>query len=523
MLVAGAASTGADATAEITLADIEDTDVAGAAATGAGANAAVTVEDIAPIATTGVASTGVQATADVAVEDFTPIDTSGVASTGIDATGELTLADQEELFATLPAGAATRVGRLNWEDRTNGLGLWLPKAWFTDDNPARVDRITLNDDGVFFIDFSGTPEFATGFAESAWLTLTPTDGSGALLIQGIVGDSTDPFLTFPSNQTELTTWVDRITAAGVGTGPAVTAEFELVRATEVEGTASIGAQASADLTLRDIPELETSGIASTGIDATMSLTVPAVIVPISGTASTGVQASADLTVPDFVPIEAAGAATTGIQASTPLTITEIPANYLDVAGRATTGIQATGRVTIFDAPTVSQPMVGWTLTITGLDGQTVHWWSGEGSIIVNSITYQGVTRNGQAFLSVSAIEQTQGPPTRRATVRMAVVPETTRRLLQQDYGPLPIRIGWVASSDSGRSWRALSRSFEGRLSSPRLLNGIYECEVETLLGDSDRGAPIRWSYEDHLARHPNDGFFEAAASYATGLQTKWPP
>ena len=174
-------------------------------------------------------------------------------------------------------------------------------------------------------------------------------------------------------------------------------------------------------------------------------------------------------------------------------------------------------------------MIGWTLRIqnigappTGATTETVYWWSGENDITVNGQTYKGVQKDGAAFLSISAIEQGQGPPSERATVRMAVVPEITRRLLQQDYGPLPMRIGWVTSSDGGRSWTALPRSFSGRLSSPRLLDGIYEAEIETVLGDSDRGKPYRWSYEAYLDRH-NDKFFEAVRSYASGITSSWPP
>ena len=176
-------------------------------------------------------------------------------------------------------------------------------------------------------------------------------------------------------------------------------------------------------------------------------------------------------------------------------------------------------------------MVGWTLKIESLDepapGQTdrttVYWWQGEGNVTIGGITYTGATVDGAAVLDVSPIEQTQGPPVRRATVRLAVVPEMTRRLLQQDYGPLPVEIGWIRSTDGGRTWTRLPRLFKGRLSSPRLLNGIYECEIETVLGDIDRGTPYRWSYEAQLLRR-QDKFFEAVASYSTGgLSVKWPP
>ena len=103
-----------------------------------------------------------------------------------------------------------------------------------------------------------------------------------------------------------------------------------------------------------------------------------------------------------------------------------------------------------------------------------------------------------------------------------MVPEITRRLLQEDYGPIPITVGWVRSRDGGRSWTRLSRSFSGRLSNPTLLDGLYTVEIETVLGDADRGTPQRWSYEAMVNRH-NDKFFEAVSSYASGVDLKWPP
>ena len=174
------------------------------------------------------------------------------------------------------------------------------------------------------------------------------------------------------------------------------------------------------------------------------------------------------------------------------------------------------------------PMVGWTLKIEsiGTPGdptttRTVYWWSGTGNITIDGDVYQGVTNEGVAFMDVSAIEQSQGPPIKRATVRMAVVPEMERRILQQDYGPIPITVGFVRSSDGGRTWLKINRSFPGRLSSPKLIDGLYEAEIETVLGDVDRGVPLRWSYEAQIDRH-SDKFFEAVNSYASGFEHKWP-
>ena len=191
----------------------------------------------------------------------------------------------------------------------------------------------------------------------------------------------------------------------------------------------------------------------------------------------------------------------------------------EALGAATTRAFATNAQPGTGAP----DMIGWTIKLESLGDppQTVYWWSGEGSIVVESQTYQGATVNGQAFLDVSAIDQNEGPPIKRATARMAVVPEMTRRLLQQDYGPIPITIGWIRSRDGGRNWTRLPRSFKGRLSNPQLSNGLYSVEIETVLGDADRGTPLRWSYEAHLNRH-NDKFFEAVSTYATGVDVRWP-
>ena len=169
-------------------------------------------------------------------------------------------------------------------------------------------------------------------------------------------------------------------------------------------------------------------------------------------------------------------------------------------------------------------MVSWTIKIESLGDppQTVYWWSGEGDITVGGQLYHGATINNQAFIDISSVDQTEGLPVKRATVRMAVVPETTRRLLQQDYGPIPITIGWIRSRDGGRNWIRLPRSFTGRLSNSKIANGAFECDVETILGDADRGTPLRWSYEAHLHRH-NDKVFEAVHEYSGGVDVSWPP
>ena len=231
---------------------------------------------------------------------------------------------------------------------------------------------------------------------------------------------------------------------------------------------------------------------------------------LGGTAITGV-------------INLTSASFTGLSESTTYTI-RVQATGDDV------NWEALGDTTLRAFSTNARPgtglpeMIGWTLKIEDLGSppETGYWWSGEGTITVGSQAYQGATVNGQAFLDVSGVEQTQGLPSRRATIRLAVVPETTRRLLQQDYGPIPITVGWVRSRDGGRTWTRLPRSFSGRLSNPRLLDGLYTVEIETVLGDADRGIPQRWSYEAFESRH-NDKFFEAVSSYATGIDLKWPP
>ena len=107
----------------------------------------------------------------------------------------------------------------------------------------------------------------------------------------------------------------------------------------------------------------------------------------------------------------------------------------------------------------------------------------------------GVTLDGGAFVSISPIEVNQGAPNKRVRIKMVAVGEVIRRLLQQDYGPLPITITLIRSSDTGRTWQSIGRSFKGRLSNPLLAKGIYEVEVETHLGDADKGVPRKWSFE----------------------------
>ena len=164
-------------------------------------------------------------------------------------------------------------------------------------------------------------------------------------------------------------------------------------------------------------------------------------------------------------VSATTASFTGLESLTTYTV-RVTATGDDVNWEAV-GETTTRAFSTNERPGLGVPhMVGWTMKIEDLGDppETGYWWSGEGTITVDGQAYQGATVNGQAFLDVSAVEQTQGLPSRRATVRLAVVPEITRRLLQQDYGPIPITVGWVRSRDAGRTWQRIQRSFIGRLS-----------------------------------------------------------
>lgn len=153
-------------------------------------------------------------------------------------------------------------------------------------------------------------------------------------------------------------------------------------------------------------------------------------------------------------------------------------------------------------------------------GFPLRLWTGQGGLRVGSQLYQG----GGAALAVSEVETASGEPDKRVTLRLSGIPRALRRQFLQDVGPMEVLIEWIFSKDRGSTWQKIPISFQGRLSTPSLAQGVLTVEVETMRGDVDRGHPLRWSHEDQQRRHSGDKGMEYMRALAQqGVQTEWPP
>ena len=169
---------------------------------------------------------------------------------------------------------------------------------------------------------------------------------------------------------------------------------------------------------------------------------------------------------------------------------------------------------------------GWTLHLDServKDGADVvdRWWQGEGDLEIDGHTWRGAEYpDGKgALISVQGVQFTQSVPGRRATIRIAVTSDAVRRLLQVDLGAVQVTLGFVYRDAAG-AWQRVPRSFSGRIGRSGVSNGVFEAEVETYLGDVDRGIPEYWSHE---TAPPGDLYAEQARELEEGLDTRWPP
>ena len=162
----------------------------------------------------------------------------------------------------------------------------------------------------------------------------------------------------------------------------------------------------------------------------------------------------------------------------------------------------------------------WTFEVEGTD---LLLWSGFQPMTFSGKTYMGCSdEDGNCLVSVSEVEQSLDQPNRRMTVALAMTDPAVRARFMQDFGPLPVRIQWLLGGWQGTGFRSTGFSFHGFMSKPKLLDGLYTVEIETYLGDVDRGEPVKWSHESQQVRHPGDIGFNSMRQLASGLEIKWP-
>ena len=171
------------------------------------------------------------------------------------------------------------------------------------------------------------------------------------------------------------------------------------------------------------------------------------------------------------------------------------------------------------------PLVAWVATLhnVGDPPEDLRLWSGMGDLTYGGNVFQGVTGASGAFAGISAVEQTLGSPVSRVEAILMVPPAAVREILSFDAGPVNVDIQFIFSADYGDTWNDAPVSVHGRLSNPRLDNGVYTVEIETWTGDADRGTPKLWSDDAQKTEYPGDKAFQFAAQLESGIEARWPP
>lgn len=167
----------------------------------------------------------------------------------------------------------------------------------------------------------------------------------------------------------------------------------------------------------------------------------------------------------------------------------------------------------------------WTLhleseRIQRMNAPQNRWWSGEGTLAFETHNWLGARyRDGGMLMDISAARYTEALPGRRTTARLAVTSESARALLSVDLGAIDLTIGWIWRTPFG-GWSRIPRYFTGRVGASVLKDGVFEVEIETYLGDIDRGIPEYWSHE---TAQEGDLYAEQARELSEGSPSRWPP
>ena len=152
------------------------------------------------------------------------------------------------------------------------------------------------------------------------------------------------------------------------------------------------------------------------------------------------------------------------------------------------------------------------------------YWSGEGDLSFGGVTWQGTSRGKGSIISIGPAENALGPIDNRLTASMDATNPTVRAAMLTDPGPINITLQWIYAVDGGSTWTRIDRKFSGRLSRPIIKDGLYTVEIETHLGDVDRGQPVAWSHEDQMSRYAGDTGMKMMRQISeAGVDIKWPP
>jgi hypothetical protein len=156
-------------------------------------------------------------------------------------------------------------------------------------------------------------------------------------------------------------------------------------------------------------------------------------------------------------------------------------------------------------------------TSLDFDAGTVRYWTGYGTITINSATYAGIG----AISSISTIEETEDLSARGLTINLTgVTNDLVAAALTEPYQgrTAAVRFGTL-NADTGAVIESIT-IFSGRMDTMAISNDGKSAQigisVESKLVDFQRTRESRYTHEEQLRRFPADTGLE----YVTGLQDK---
>lgn len=144
-------------------------------------------------------------------------------------------------------------------------------------------------------------------------------------------------------------------------------------------------------------------------------------------------------------------------------------------------------------------------------------WTGTPNLVLDGELFQGAGE----LLSVGDISLERAGYSRVEAGLLAHDPDL-RRALSRDYGPLPVELNMIMSTD-GHNWIKVGAPFTGLLSEPTLQGDVFSITLETRRsGKADDGTLEVWSAEAQRERDPTDKGMEYMPQLDSSINIYFP-
>lgn len=169
------------------------------------------------------------------------------------------------------------------------------------------------------------------------------------------------------------------------------------------------------------------------------------------------------------------------------------------------------------ASTTAPQLAPFTATRMDFDSGSVRYWTGYGTITIDSNAYQGIGTLG----TISAIEETEDLSARGITLQLSGIPSALVAIaLTEDYQGRTASVMFGALNQTTGAVIESITVFSGRMDVMTITddgqNAIINFTVENKLVDFQRTRESRYTHEEQLRRYADDNGLE----YVAGLQDK---